>query len=62
MYAFPFQSCSRATAWEDGISTTSSLSGAEENTIRAVCEQMKVDVEIIVVVILLLVGYNLFKF
>ncbi|XP_015876216.3 uncharacterized protein LOC107412901 isoform X2 [Ziziphus jujuba] len=34
-------SLSHPTAWEDGISTTSSLSGAEESTIKAVCEQMK---------------------
>ncbi|KAH7536815.1 hypothetical protein FEM48_Zijuj03G0026400 [Ziziphus jujuba var. spinosa] len=41
-------SLSHPTAWEDGISTTSSLSGAEESTIKAVCEQMKVgDVKII---------------
>ncbi|KAF3434333.1 hypothetical protein FNV43_RR25436 [Rhamnella rubrinervis] len=34
-------SSSRPTTWEDGVSTTSSLSGAEEKTINAVCEEMK---------------------
>ncbi|PON59700.1 hypothetical protein PanWU01x14_157570 [Parasponia andersonii] len=34
-------SCSHPETWEDGVSTTSSLLGVEEKTIKAVCEQMK---------------------
>jgi hypothetical protein len=36
-----FQTCSKAQSWEDEVSTTSSV-GAEEKTIKAVCEQIKV--------------------
>ncbi|XP_062091556.1 uncharacterized protein LOC133797615 [Humulus lupulus] len=33
--------CSHPTTWDDGVSTSSSLLGVEEKTIKAVCEQMK---------------------
>lgn len=38
-----FQSSSQSLNWEDGVSVASSLSGAEEKTVKAVCEQLNVN-------------------
>lgn len=40
-----FQSSSQSLNWEDGVSVTSSLSGAEEKTVKAVCERLNVNCE-----------------
>lgn len=43
LFGFLFQSSLQTLNWEDGVSTASSLSGAEEKSFKAACEQMNID-------------------